>query len=53
MKEQFVRCEYCKAEVPAETCKLAGHRRVIGGKDYVFCCASCAQRFLQKKKTKT
>lgn len=52
MKERFVRCGYCKAEVPDEICKLAGHRRVIGGREYVFCCVSCAQKFLQKKKAK-
>jgi len=50
MKEQFVKCEFCKAEIPQETCKLASHRTVINGKEYVFCCAKCAERYEQTKK---
>jgi YHS domain-containing protein len=48
MKPQFVRCEFCKAEI-SEECKLASHRTVIDGKEYVFCCAKCAQRFQKTK----
>lgn len=50
MKPQFVRCEFCKAEIPQETCKLAAHHAVIEGKEYIFCCGKCAQRFRQAKK---
>ena len=49
MKEEFVRCSYCKMEVPAEACKLAAYRKTIDGKQYVFCCANCADRFEKKK----
>jgi YHS domain-containing protein len=51
MKPKFVRCGYCKAEIPEETCKLASHRRIIDGREYLFCCAKCAERFLEKKKS--
>jgi YHS domain-containing protein len=50
MKPQFVQCEFCKAEIPQEACKLASHRTVIKGKQYVFCCARCAERYGQTKK---
>ena len=50
MNSEFVRCEFCKAEVPQEACKLAAHHTVIDGKEYVFCCAKCAQKYQQKKK---
>jgi YHS domain-containing protein len=50
MKPQFIRCEFCKAEIPQEACKLASHHTVIEGKEYVFCCEKCAQRYKQTKK---
>ncbi|MEM4703505.1 MAG: hypothetical protein QXJ02_00325 [Candidatus Bathyarchaeia archaeon] len=50
MKPQLVRCEFCKTEIPAETCKLAAYTTVIDGKEYTFCCASCAKRYKQKTK---
>jgi YHS domain-containing protein len=50
MKPQFVQCEFCKAEIQQEACKLASHRKVIEGKEYVFCCAKCAERYGQTKK---
>ena len=50
MKPEFVRCEFCKAEIPTEACRLAACRTVIDGKEYVFCCTKCAQRYQQKKK---
>ncbi|NWG11364.1 hypothetical protein HXY33_06440 [Candidatus Bathyarchaeota archaeon] len=52
MSSEFVRCEFCKAEIPTESCQLATYRTVIDGKEYVFCCAHCAQRYKQKKKRK-
>ena len=52
MKPEFVRCEYCKAEIPLERCEFATYRTVIDGKEYVFCCAQCAKRYGKKKKTK-
>jgi YHS domain-containing protein len=50
MKAGFIRCEFCKVEVPQEACKLAAYRTVISGKEYVFCCPKCAERYQQKKK---
>ena len=52
MKPEFVKCDYCKAEIPSEACRLAAHTTVIDGKEYVFCCVKCAQRY-KKKKEKT
>jgi YHS domain-containing protein len=50
MKPEFIQCEFCKAEIPQEACKLAAQRTTIEGKEYVFCCAKCAQRYKQAKK---
>lgn len=53
MKEEFVRCEFCKIEIPLETCQLAAYRTVIGDKEYVFCCEKCAQRYQKAKKSRS
>ena len=50
MKREFVRCEFCKTEIPSETCALAIYNTVIDGKQYTFCCEQCAKRYKQKKK---
>lgn len=52
MKTEFVRCEFCKIEIPSGTCKLAAHHAVVDGKEYLFCCAKCAERYKQKRKSK-
>jgi YHS domain-containing protein len=52
MTPEFVRCEFCKVEIPTEACQLAAYRTVIDGKEYMFCCAQCAKRYKQKKKSK-
>jgi YHS domain-containing protein len=49
MKPKFVRCEYCKAEILSETCRLAAYTTTIDGKEYTFCCVRCAERYEQKK----
>lgn len=49
MSPKFVRCEFCKVEIPSEPCELATYRTVIDGKEYVFCCEKCCQRYLEKK----
>ena len=49
MKPEFIRCEFCKVEIPSETCKLAAHTTTIDGKEYTFCCVKCAERFKQKR----
>jgi YHS domain-containing protein len=51
MKPEFVKCDYCKAEIPLEQCEMATYRMMIDGKEYVFCCASCAKRYQTKKKS--
>lgn len=49
MKPEFVRCEFCKTEIPAQTCKLAAYNTIIDGKQYLFCCKNCATQYEQKK----
>ena len=53
MTPEFVRCEFCKTEIPTETCSFAAYRTKIDGKEYLFCCAGCAQRYEKKTKKKT
>jgi len=50
MKPKFVKCAYCKTEVPSDACKLAAHRTIIDGEEYIFCCARCAQQYQEKRK---
>ena len=52
MKQEFVQCDYCKSKVSLERCEFATHKTVIDGKEYVFCCAQCAQRFKTTKQKK-
>ena len=44
MKPKAFQCEYCKTDVSSEPCRLASIKTVIDGKEYVFCCSSCAQQ---------
>jgi YHS domain-containing protein len=53
MMPEFVRCEFCKSEIPSETCKLAAYSTVVDGKQYLFCCEQCAERYRERKKKKT
>jgi YHS domain-containing protein len=53
MTPEFVRCDFCKSEIPSETCKLAAYSTTIEGKPYVFCCEQCATRYKEKRKKKT
>ncbi len=53
MGPKFIQCEFCKAKFPLEKCELAACTAVINGKEHVFCCRSCAQRYEQKKKSNT
>jgi len=50
MSPEFIQCELCKAKIPLDSCKFATYRTVIDGKEYIFCCEKCAQRYQQKKK---
>lgn len=46
----FVKCEMCNVEVPADKCVFATHKRVIDGKEYIFCCVHCAEAVEKRKK---
>jgi YHS domain-containing protein len=48
MKPEFIKCEFCKVEIPSETCNLAAHTTKISGKEYTFCCVSCAERYKKR-----
>jgi YHS domain-containing protein len=50
---EFVRCEFCKSEIPSETCQFAAYSTMIDGKKYLFCCEQCAMRYKAKTKNKT
>ena len=54
MKTVFVKCEYCKADIgeKATKCTFAIHKRVIGDKEYYFCCKNHADRFAKEKEKK-
>jgi YHS domain-containing protein len=40
----------CKAEIPSESCKLAAYSAKFDGKEYLFCCIKCAQKYKEKKR---
>jgi len=40
-------CELCNTQVGDE-CAFAVYKRVIRGKQHVFCCAACADRYEEK-----
>jgi YHS domain-containing protein len=42
---KFVRCGDCGVELDEEKCVFANEKRVIDGKEYVFCCKSCADTY--------
>jgi len=46
----FVKCETCNAKIPTDKCVFAIHKRVIDGKEYIFCCIRCAEAFKRKEK---
>ena len=48
MSPEFVRCEFCKVELPSEPCQLAVFKTKIEGEEYVFCCKKCAERYFEK-----
>ena len=45
----FVKCEMCDVKIPADRCVFATHKRVVDGKEYVFCCVRCAEAFEKSK----
>lgn len=40
----FVKCEMCNAEVSADKCVFATRKRVIDGKEYIYCCICMQQK---------
>ena len=40
-------CKTCGSEV--EECVFANYKTTIDGKEYLFCCKICAERFLSEK----
>jgi YHS domain-containing protein len=51
MKKEFIRCKLCSIPIPLETCQLAVYHTIIDGKEYIFCCQKCAERYRQKRKS--
>jgi len=50
MNPEYIKCELCKAKIPSGSiCELATNRTVIDGKEYVFCCVKCVQRYQKIK----
>jgi hypothetical protein len=45
----FVKCEACEAEISVEKCVFATYTKVIDGKERVFCCLRCQQKFLEEQ----
>jgi len=44
----FQKCESCQVKLPAGKCIFATYRKVINGREYIFCCKLCADRFEEK-----
>ncbi|MGB9959726.1 MAG: hypothetical protein ACPLKQ_04310 [Candidatus Bathyarchaeales archaeon] len=51
MKKEFIRCEFCNIEIPLEICQLAAYPANINGKEYIFCCQKCAERYQKERKS--
>ena len=41
---KFIKCEMCSAEITADRCEFATHKRIINGEEYVYCCIKCQQK---------
>ena len=49
---KFIKCRTCGAKISeAERCELANYKRTIGGEQFIFCCARCADEYEKKMKT--
>lgn len=50
---EFIKCELCSVEIcEPKKCAFAVTKRVVGGKEYYFCCEAHAKEFEKKKKKK-
>jgi len=51
--KEFIKCELCNVEIcEPEKCTFAVSKRVIGGKEYYFCCEAHAKEFETKERKK-
>lgn len=39
------KCSFCKVPLEGEVCQFATYKKIINGKEYVFCCESCVSKF--------
>jgi len=46
-----VKCANCEAEISVDKCVFATYTKIIDGKEYVFCCVKCQQKFLEEQET--
>jgi len=50
---KFIKCKMCGAGIAeTEKCELASYKRTMGGRQYVFCCARCADEFEKRQHKK-
>ena len=50
---KFVKCESCGAKIPKdEKCEFASYEKTIGGEQFIFCCARCADEYEKKQRIK-
>ena len=50
---KFVKCESCGAKIPKdEKCEFASYKRTIGGEQFIFCCARCANEYEKEQKAR-
>jgi len=45
----FVKCETCNAKIPADKCVFATHKRVIDGKEHVYCCIVMQRKHMRRR----
>ena len=49
MKPEFIKCKCCSEDISIEKCELAAYTTLIDGKEYFFCCKTCAKEYEHKK----
>lgn len=48
---KFVQCAECNMKITGDKCEFAIYTHVIDGKECVFCCEKCAEKYQKKKRT--
>ncbi len=46
---KIIKCEHCSMEIPGDICEFAVYTRTIAGKEHVFCCVKCAERYEKRR----